>query len=295
MPGMDLSSMESFVLLCRQGSYTRAAEGLFISQSALSKRIAALERELGLSLVERRDGVVVPTREGEVLLARCEEMLRQRDETLRQMRGLRDGSSALLRVGYLATTPLAVMAPAVARMAREHPQTELAFREVPDGADPCDEVRRGRQDAVVSLEERAHPTPDAPVRLFRRLRYCVLAGAGTPFSRRASCAPGDLVGHPVVLYTGSEAHGYHTMARYLASVGCDARQMTYAESHAQMVLLVSTGCYLSLGALDVGMPEEQVPDQVVRVPLVGCDLSGGNMVVAYDAHNAAACAFARML
>lgn len=88
---------------------------------------------------------------------------------------------------------------------------------------------------------------------------------------------------------------YHAMARYLVSVGCDARDMTYVSTHAEIVLLVCTGRFLCLGAIDVGLPGEQVPDKVVRVPLVGCKPTGGDMVVAYDTGNAAACAFANVL
>ncbi|MGN0076278.1 MAG: LysR family transcriptional regulator [Parafannyhessea sp.] len=166
---MDFSSMESFVFLCRQGSYTRAAEGLFVTQSALSKRIAGLEDELGLRLVERRGGVVMPTKAGEALLARCEEALRLRDETIREMDGIRTGTSTPLRVGYLPTTPLALLAPAVSRMAREHPEADFSFTEISGLADPCDEIRRGRIDAAITLEENAHPQEAVGVRVFARL------------------------------------------------------------------------------------------------------------------------------
>ncbi|MGN0076279.1 MAG: hypothetical protein ACI38Z_04820 [Parafannyhessea sp.] len=99
----------------------------------------------------------------------------------------------------------------------------------------------------------------------------------------------------MALFTSNDMRSYHAMARYLVSVGCNARDMTYVGTHAEMVLLVCTGRYLCLSAIDVGLPEEQVPNEIVRVPLVGCKLTGGDMVVAYDQRNAAACAFANIL
>lgn len=287
--------MESFVYLCKQGSYTKAAEGLFITQSALSKRIANMEAELGLALVERRGGVVVPSKAGEALLARCEEGLKLRDDTLREMEGIRTGIRAPLRVGYLPTTPLALMAPAVSRMSREHSETSFSFSEISGLADPCDEIRRGRLDVAITLEENARRQALVGVKVFRRMRYCVLAGTNHPFAHRASCAPGDLAGQHIVLFTSNNMQSYHTMARYLVSSGCEARDLTYVGSHSEMILLVCTGKYLCLSAIDIGLPEEQVPEEVVRIPLAGCKLTGGDMVVAYDTQNAAACAFANML
>lgn len=99
----------------------------------------------------------------------------------------------------------------------------------------------------------------------------------------------------MALFTSNNMQSYHTMARYLVSVGCDAQDMTYVSTHAEMVLLVCTGRHLYLSAIVEGLAEEQVLKEVVRVPLVGCKLTGCDMVVAYDTGNAAACAFANML
>ena len=50
---LDLSCVASFLVLLREGSYGRAAAVLHLSQSALSKRIQRLERQLGVALVVR--------------------------------------------------------------------------------------------------------------------------------------------------------------------------------------------------------------------------------------------------
>ena len=48
--GVDIRDIEYFMALAKQGSFTRAAVGLYITQSALSQKIAALEGELGVKL-----------------------------------------------------------------------------------------------------------------------------------------------------------------------------------------------------------------------------------------------------
>ena len=61
---MNLRFVEAFVWVARLQSITRAAEKLFLTQSAVSSRIASLEEELGVPLVDRRDRVFRLTNAG---------------------------------------------------------------------------------------------------------------------------------------------------------------------------------------------------------------------------------------
>jgi DNA-binding transcriptional LysR family regulator len=72
---LDTFSLRLFVAVCEEGNLTRAAEREAMVASALSKRMAALEREMGLSLLLRRPRGVTPTPAGEALLVRAREVL----------------------------------------------------------------------------------------------------------------------------------------------------------------------------------------------------------------------------
>ncbi len=62
---MDLTGWRTFLAVCRLGSLSAAAVELGYTQSAISRQVAALEREVGVVLVERRPRGVVPTAAGE--------------------------------------------------------------------------------------------------------------------------------------------------------------------------------------------------------------------------------------
>ena len=53
---MDYKSIVCFLRVCELHSFTKAAEDLYISQPALSRRILALEDELGVKLLDRANG-----------------------------------------------------------------------------------------------------------------------------------------------------------------------------------------------------------------------------------------------
>jgi len=72
---LDPVSLQHFVAVCEEGNIARAAARESLVASALSKRIAALEAEVGVALLVRRRRGVEPTPAGQALLARSRELL----------------------------------------------------------------------------------------------------------------------------------------------------------------------------------------------------------------------------
>jgi len=95
----ELRQLAGFVELVRQGSFTRAAEVLHLTQSALSKQIAQLEERLGRSLLERGPGRLRLTDAGEVVLRRAEAMQQLGRELLAELDDLDRLVTGELRLG----------------------------------------------------------------------------------------------------------------------------------------------------------------------------------------------------
>ncbi|MET9683537.1 LysR family transcriptional regulator [Streptomyces coeruleorubidus] len=103
---MDLTVWRTFVTVCRLGSLSAAAAELHHTQSAVSRQIAGLERQLGVSLMERHARGVRPTPAGEVFRRHALATLNEADRAVRAVRDARDGAvSRPLAVG--ATPSLA--------------------------------------------------------------------------------------------------------------------------------------------------------------------------------------------
>jgi DNA-binding transcriptional LysR family regulator len=89
---MELTVWQSFVTVCRLGSLAAAAGELNHTQSAVSRQIAGLERQLGVPLVERHARGVRPTPAGEVFRRHALATLNEADRAVRAVRQLRDGA-----------------------------------------------------------------------------------------------------------------------------------------------------------------------------------------------------------
>ncbi|MER5790758.1 LysR family transcriptional regulator [Streptomyces sp. NPDC001980] len=89
---MELTVWRTFVTVCRLGSLSAAAAELNHTQSAVSRQIAGLERQLGVELMERHARGVRPTPAGEVFRRHALATLSEADRAVRAVRDVRDGT-----------------------------------------------------------------------------------------------------------------------------------------------------------------------------------------------------------
>lgn len=89
---MELTVWQTYVTVCRLGSLSAAAAELNHTQSAVSRQIAGLERQLGVSLMERHARGVRPTPAGEVFRRHALATLNAADRAVRAARDVRDGA-----------------------------------------------------------------------------------------------------------------------------------------------------------------------------------------------------------
>jgi DNA-binding transcriptional LysR family regulator len=90
---MNLKQLEVFLAVVENGSFSRAAEATFITQSTVSQHISLLEKELELKLLDRTGKAVLPTEGGRILLPYAREIVSQTREiplAVRRFKGLED-------------------------------------------------------------------------------------------------------------------------------------------------------------------------------------------------------------
>lgn len=105
---VNFNSPEYFIVLAREGSFTRAADALHITQQSLSSHIAGLEKELGCTLLVRRTPLEL-TYAGRTFL-RYAESLRQTQQAMqREFCDIAENQKGELRIGIAYTRGRAIM------------------------------------------------------------------------------------------------------------------------------------------------------------------------------------------
>jgi DNA-binding transcriptional LysR family regulator len=99
---MNFSQLQSFVALADTGSFTEAAYTIDLTQSAVSHALAALENELGVTLLERnRKGVVALTAAGQKIIPHVRELLAQAEAIEQEAKAAQGETSGKLRLGSI--------------------------------------------------------------------------------------------------------------------------------------------------------------------------------------------------
>jgi DNA-binding transcriptional LysR family regulator len=126
---LDARKLAVLEALTKHGSFTGAAEALSYTQSAVSQHIAALEREVGVTLIERARRPVALTPAGEQLLEDATPALphlRRAESRLRDLAQMRTGS---IRLGAFPAAHAALVPAALASFRVAHPGVELVLAE----------------------------------------------------------------------------------------------------------------------------------------------------------------------
>ena len=134
--------------LNRRGSVTAVADALWITPSAVSQHLAALQHEVGIDLVERAGRGVQLTEAGRRLALAAERVLAALDATQATARELADADNATLRIAAFPSVVRHIVAPSIERARRQRPEAAFEVIDV-EGMVGLDHVRHGRADIAV--------------------------------------------------------------------------------------------------------------------------------------------------
>ncbi len=211
------------VAAAQQGSFTAAARVVGVTQSAITKSIAELERQLGYLIFHRTSRGALLTVEGRVFVDRATRLLEDAKDLLRGPSAREDAYAGPLRIGVCpASLEWQLVEPATALLAR-HPSIRLdvsgaGFERV------AQQLRNGDIDVALGFDEafaeradfRREPLPAAPTVLFARKDH--------PLARHGYCSAPPTspptLRHPV----GNPAPTARASATSTAAVGVDVRR-----------------------------------------------------------------------
>jgi DNA-binding transcriptional LysR family regulator len=142
-----LPLLATFVQVCRDGSFTKAAHSLSISKSLVSVHLRLLEQALGARLIERTTRRVALTQTGQGVLAAADRMLSAATEVSRIAEAEHDVPTGVLRVGAPVDLGALLVAPAVSRLCGRFPELRAEIVLSDDKTDPITH----RLDALLSV------------------------------------------------------------------------------------------------------------------------------------------------
>ncbi len=195
---MDIRVLKYFLAVARAGNLTRAAESLYVSQPALSMRLAELERELGHPLFVRAPRGMSLTEKGALLMRRAEDLVGLAERIEGEVRA-DDGKgvSGTLAIGAGETVAFAPVADAIRSLCAENPNLRIDMTSG-NGEDIRERIQSGTIDLALFVGPGRYKGYTY-IALPHAIHWGLLMRRGAPLASRRAIRPGDLDGIPILM------------------------------------------------------------------------------------------------
>ncbi|MCI9587891.1 MAG: LysR family transcriptional regulator [Oscillospiraceae bacterium] len=193
---MELRVLRYFLAVAREGSVTRAAQRLHVSQPTLSKQIKDLEGELGKKLFVRSSFSVCLTEEGLLLRRRAEEILSMVDKTEEEFKALGEISGGDIHIGAAESDSIKHLARRIKAVQTRYPRIRVHVYSG-DRSDLAQRLEQGLLDFAVLVESgdlsryNYLPLPDGDT-------WGVILRRDHPLAEREGITPEDLLEVPLI-------------------------------------------------------------------------------------------------
>lgn len=260
---MDLANLNAFIAIAETGSFSLAGERLFLTQPAISKRIAGLEQQLNVRLFDRLGRAVSLTEAGRALLPRAYQILGVLDDTRRALTNLSGEISGRLTLATSHHIGLHRLPPLLRAFTRAYPQVALDIQFL-DSEVAYDEVLHGRAElAVITLAPQTRE-PVRAVAVWDDLLDFV-AAPEHPLAANGPVTLNDVAQHPAV-FPGGNTFTHHIVRRLFEAQGLTPNIGMSTNYLETIKMMVSIGLAWSV------LPRIMLDEHVARLPLAGIQL-----------------------
>lgn len=253
---MNFAQLRALVAVAEYGGFTKAAEVLGLTQSAVSHAIAALERELGQALLHRDRSGVVMTAVGQAVLDDARQAVRAEERVAAKAQASGSQLAGELRLGGLPSTNVALLPALQREFCRRHPQARVSLLE---GSD--EEVLGWTEHGLVDLGCVTEAVGKVEGALLATDEFMAVMDGGHPLAGQNGVAVDDLADDPLI----TSASGCEPVTEQLfLSAGLPFRPRHRVTQLRTILTMIGLGMGVSI------MPSlllAELPRDVLAVPL----------------------------
>ncbi len=257
--------LRSFQSVVRLNSFSQAAEESFLSQSAISQQIQALERELGFQLLERKNRSFTLTPAGAYFYQKSLILTADYERMCSEAARIAHGDRSSLKLGYLRCYTGEEFRRALALFSEQHPDVDVSVT-YGSHEELYELLRTGEADLVFNDQRRAFSEEYVNL-LLAACRSCIEVSDHSPLAQMEQISPPELKNIPCILVAAGAQR--ETEGEYYRDVVGFPGAFLYAENLEEARLMVIG----RKGFLPVDRTGQTAPAGagITRVPLVRGD------------------------
>ncbi|HEY3613305.1 MAG TPA: LysR family transcriptional regulator [Gaiellales bacterium] len=239
--GVEARHLAALQAVAEESSFSRAALRLGYAQSAVSQQIAALERAVGLKLIERPGGPkpVSVTEAGEIVLRHADRLLARLGALRADLDQLVAGESGTLRVGTFQSAGARILPGVVREFRARWPEVRVEIREELDESILLEAVAAGALDLTFASASQPVP-PQLDSGILLEDRYVLLAPPGSPYRGRTNVELQELDGLDVI-EPPKNVSCEQILQRAWAAAGVSRRTVFRTDDNLTVMRMVGAG------------------------------------------------------
>jgi DNA-binding transcriptional LysR family regulator len=257
---LDIANLQAFIVVAGRESFSAAAEQLYLTQPAVSKRIAALEEELEVRLFDRIGRRITLTEAGRTLLPRARRILSELEDSRRALSNLSGQISGKLTIATSHHTGLHRLPPGLREFATNYPKVQLDMRFI-DSELGCDMITTGEAElAIVTLP--LQPRPQLECLPIWDDPLIIVINGSHALAGRDRVEPEELAAYPAIL-PGEITFTRRLVDRFFEQRGISLT-MSFATNYLETIKMMVT----------VGLGWSVLPQTMVDAGLAKLEVSG---------------------
>lgn len=190
--------LKTFLTVADCGSFLKASEELFLSPPAIMKQMNALEKYLGLTLLERTNQGIRLTKGGESLYQDAKDIIRICDESV--IRALRKEGRHTIRIGTSLLYPGTILMELWNRLSETHPEFRLKLVPFEDSETASAASVVGKKcDLVIGAFDATRDCGDSAFMQLGSFPFAIAMSYSHPLAKRKLLSPSDLAGQKLLM------------------------------------------------------------------------------------------------
>ena len=243
---MSIHRLPVFIAAARNLNFTKAAEELCISQTAISQQIKQLEQELGFELFVRSKRGVQLTPAGEAFYRRCRKISTQYNNAVALAEKIASGQETDLRIGYVGAYELWSIADPVREYHKKFPQAEISFS-LGSNSSVIKDLVLGKLDLAVLCSFGVDLGPGLVGKVTSTEPCMLMISAEHPLAKQQVIRARDLKGIPIVVNRAQDnGSSASQIAGMYFNMGLGNNKRIYADDFYSLTLIIRSGLGISI-------------------------------------------------
>lgn len=236
---MDFRKLEYLIAAVEYGSFTKAAQECFVSQTAMSQQIAAMEQELDFLLFDRSGYRPSLTLAGKAFYESSKQITADYQQAVKKAKLLKNGFSGSLRIGISGPVEKRFLPEVLSKFVTRHPEVnlelcELSFRKL------SEKIRNSEIDIMFGLANEIEIYPQIVITTLFTSTLCVIVSTSHPWHDRAVIYGNELKSEKLIIFSKTYGPKYHeSFFKSCELDGFEPNILKEVDNFDELILLVS--------------------------------------------------------